>query len=348
MPDLQALADALNWQAHWCAELGSPLYARLLEAAARDALAGGPVAEVLAGHEADPPGSALALRLMGSVHRLVLEGRAPQLAGYYPSAGGSPRRPGAEAAFLDTVAANVAELSALVERPVQTNEVGRAAALVGGFLVVAGATRLPLRCLELGASAGLNLRWDRFRYEARGSAWGPSDSPVRLCDFTAGAAPPFGVSAKVVERAGCDRFPVDATTKEGRRTLMSYVWPDQVARLRLLEGAFVVAQQVPVSVERAEADDWLERALAATRPGAATVVFHSIVMQYLDEGARLRVEETLRAAGERATDEAPLAWLRMEPGADQAEVRLTLWPPGSERRVATSSYHGGAVRWLGF
>lgn len=347
MPDLQALANALTWQAHWCGELGSPLYARLLEAAARDARAHGPVAEVLAGHEDDPPGSALALRLMGSVHRLVLEGRAPGLAAHYPSAGGDAARPGAEAAFLDAVAANVAELRALVERPVQTNEVGRAAALAGGFLEVARATGLPLRCLELGASAGLNLRWDRFRYEARGSVWGPADSPVRLCDFTGEVPPPFDVAAEVVERAGCDRAPVDPTIEEGRLTLTSYVWPDQVARLRLLKGAFAVAQEVPVTVERAAADAWLEGALSEARPGVATVVFHSIVMQYLEEEARARVAETLRAAGERATAEAPLAWLRMEPGADQAEVRLTLWPPGTERRVATSTYHGGAVRWLG-
>ena len=31
-----------------------------------------------------------ALQLMGAVHRLVLEGRAPELARFYPSAGGTP------------------------------------------------------------------------------------------------------------------------------------------------------------------------------------------------------------------------------------------------------------------
>jgi hypothetical protein len=86
-----AVARRLRRQARACHALGSPLYSYLLERSADDAEAGGPAWSVLEGHESDPPGSALALRLMGAVHRLVLEGRAPSLAMHYPSAGGEPR-----------------------------------------------------------------------------------------------------------------------------------------------------------------------------------------------------------------------------------------------------------------
>ena len=57
-----------------------------------DAEAGGPVAEVLAGHEGDPLESMLQLRFMGAVHRLALAGRAPALAAVYPSCGGNGDR----------------------------------------------------------------------------------------------------------------------------------------------------------------------------------------------------------------------------------------------------------------
>src|SRR5688500_13300207 len=80
------LVEHLRWQADWCATLGSPLYADLLRHTAEKAAELWPVLAVVA-H--DPLESAPALRFMGAVHRIVLEGRAPELARFYPSAGGS-------------------------------------------------------------------------------------------------------------------------------------------------------------------------------------------------------------------------------------------------------------------
>jgi hypothetical protein len=82
-------ARRLRRQGSACRQLGSRLYADLLEHAADDLLAGGPTADVLDGHLDDPWRSALALRMLGGVHALVLTGRAPELAGYYQSAGGT-------------------------------------------------------------------------------------------------------------------------------------------------------------------------------------------------------------------------------------------------------------------
>jgi hypothetical protein len=111
---------------------------------------------LLRGHEGDPEPSALALRLMGAVHRLVLRGDASDLARHYPSAGGSPHEPWP--VFLATLRDHADELRRLLDDPVQTNEPARCGALLGGFLEIARRTHLPLRLLEVGASAGLNLR----------------------------------------------------------------------------------------------------------------------------------------------------------------------------------------------
>ena len=338
-------AEHLRWQAGWCRKLGSGLYGSLLERAADDVVTGGPVARALEEGDASQR-SMLALRLMGAVHRLVLEGEAPELARFYPSVGGRADEEGAWRAFSALLEERVDEIRVGIERPVQTNEVGRAGALIGGFLEVARATGKPLRVLEVGASAGLNLRWDRFSYEARGATWGPTDSPVRLCSFNSDAPLPFDVEAHVSARAGCDTDPVDPTTEDGRLTLLSYLWADQIARVRLLRAALEVAAEVPAPVERADAVEWLAREFRPTS-GVTTVVFHSIVMQYLAEEDRSAFEAILRARGAAATDEAPVARLRMEPSGEHAEVRLTMWPGGGEFVVATSGYHGGSVRWLG-
>ena len=150
-----------------------------------------------------------ALQLMGALHRLVLEGRAPELARFYPSTGGTPDAPAARQALIDTVEQYHDVLPGLMQRPIQTNEVGRSAALLVGFLTVARQTGLPLRVLEIGASAGLNLRWDHYRYTGPAGEWGDPDSPVEIAEAFTGQRPPLDLRPSVVERRGCDPHPLD-------------------------------------------------------------------------------------------------------------------------------------------
>ncbi len=334
-------------QAEWCGELGSELYAKLLRQAAADVEATGTCWTVLRGHHEDAPGSALALRFLGAVHRLVLEGKAPQLAMCYPSTGGDANCADLWQRFHDVVGEHVATLRELIERPVQTNEVGRCAALLGGFLEVARCTSLPLRLLEIGAAAGLILRWDHHRYEQGNEGWGNPDAPVHIAGAFASGHPSFDVSATVAERRGCDTSPIDPTTQEGKLTLQSYVWPDQVERFQLLEAALEVARRVPANVEKSNAADWIESALGIKTPGTATVVYHSIVWQYLPPKDRDRIERAITTAGREATTQAPLAWLRFEPGEGWADVRLRIWPDGDDRLIGRSGFHGRPVHWLG-
>jgi len=336
MPAKAKTAGMLRWQSNACAQLGSPLYAELLARAADDVMAGGACWAVLAGHEDDDRQSMPALRFMGAVHRLALEGRAPRLAEAYAAG-----RPDTWPEFRAAVAEHVDELRAGMERGVQTNEVARSAALLGGFMLVAQATGLPLRVLEVGSSAGLNLRFDAFRYESDGRAWGDPRSPVRL-DY----AQPVEQAVRVMERRGCDPNPLDPTTEEGRRTLLSYVWPDMRWRLELMRGALDVAARVPATIDRSGAVEWLEAQLADPPSDRVTVVFHSVVTQYLPDHERERVEGLVRGAGERG---ARLAWLRMEPDtAERAGVGLDLWPEGRHARIARAGYHGRPVEWEGW
>jgi hypothetical protein len=337
----------LRLQGEMCGKLGSSFYEALLVRAADDFAAGGPIAGVVEGYPHAPVVSAMALRLTGAVHRAVLEGRAPTLAPHYPSVGGDGDGAAAWPHFRAFVADQMPALRrVLAERCVQTNEVGRTAALVCGFLAVARATGLGLRCLEVGASAGLNLRWDRFRYEGPSGTWGDPASPVVLRDRWVDDGLPFDVRATVAERAGCDENPLDPTTDEGRTTLLSYVWPDQLDRLALVRAACDVARRVPATVEQTNGAEWIVDRLARPTPRLATIVYHSIVIQYFDEASRDRFVAAIADAGRRATRDAPLAWLRMEPGGEQAEVRVTQWPGGEERLVATTGFHGAGVRCL--
>lgn len=341
------IAERLLKQAEWCRQMRSPLYSKLLHEAAADVRGRGVCWRVLRGHHDDPPGSALALRFLGAVHRLVLEGRAPHLAACYPSTGGDANCDHLWSRFYAVVHDHATALCDMVDLPVQTNEVGRCAALLGGFLEVVRLTHMPLRLLEVGAAAGLILCWDKYRYEGRSGGWGDPRSPVRISGALGDTHPHFDITATISERRGCDASPIDPGTEDGQLTLQSYVWPDQVERFQRLSAAIGIARRVPAQLDKANAADWVEAALAERAHGVATVVYHSIVWPYLSPDDRTRFEHAMLAAGRAATVASPLAWLRFEPGGDAAEVRLRIWPDREDRLLARSGFHGESVRWLG-
>src|SRR5438105_962293 len=155
------LAKRARVQAEWCGRLGSPLYADLIARVADDIDSGGPFHALMTDPSANPLEHVPMLRLMGSAHRLAITGRAPELAECY-AAGDAD---GAWDALLALARDRPDDLRERLNGPVQTNEVGRCGPLAAGFLLVARETGLPLRLLEVGASAGLNLRFDLYRYE---------------------------------------------------------------------------------------------------------------------------------------------------------------------------------------
>lgn len=332
---------------------GSPLYGVLLSAAAADLDAGGPTAAVMEPYRDDPAPSVPPLRLMGALHRMVLERRAPELALHYPSVGGTAPAAQAWPSARRLLAERRVELAELAGQPVQTNEVGRCAVLIGVLHVLADRMRLPIRLWEIGASAGLNLNVDRYAYPVDHRVLGRADSPLRL------AAPwrnrpeaDLGVVPRIVERAGCDPRPIDPATTEGRLTLTSYVWADWTERLERLRRALAVAAEHPVSVDRAHAAPWLAGRLGRPRTGSVAVVWHSVVLQYVEAAERAEIDALLVAAGDRATATAPLALVGMEnvgPETEPArfEVTLTTWPGGRRELLATTAGHGIPATWIG-
>ncbi|MGH8968605.1 MAG: DUF2332 domain-containing protein [Actinomycetes bacterium] len=346
----ERMARQVREQAEVCGRLGSPLYLVLLERLADEVLDGGPGAEVLAGHERDTGASALALRLMGSVHRLALQGRTPGLAEFYPSVGGRGDPAAAWPALREVLVEHRDELRRLLGQPPQTNEVGRAAALLGGLQHLLSRWDAPVRLFEIGASAGLNLLADRFRVQLPdGRGVGPADSPMVLTDAWRGRLPPLGPRLRIAERAGCDTSPVDPTTAEGRLALTSYVWPDHVARLDRLRGALELAADRPATVERATAERFVGRLTLV--PGTTTVLWHSVMWPYLGSGERAAVLALLERIGERAGEHARLAHLHLEPGRRDPDgpheflVVLRTWPGGEERVLGAAHPHGLPTTW---
>lgn len=346
-------ADSFRAQAAACARLGSPMYGDLLGRLADDIEAGGETRTLLRGHEHDPGPSGLALRLAGSLHRLVLAGQEPELAAFYPSAGGRWEPDGAWPVVLEVLRRRGETLRALLDQPPQTNEVGRSAGLMGGLLLLGARFDLPVRLLEIGASGGLNLNADAFRYtDDRGRGWGPVDSPVQLEGAWRGEVPELSAPLRVDERLGCDVAPVDVATEEGRLALSSYVWPDMGERHRRLRGAIEIARRSPVTVRRQDAASFVEGIVPIA--GRLTVLWHSVMWQYLPREQQQRVRDHLATVGAAAEDDRPLAHLYAEPVRPRAGARhefwvcLELWPGTGERALlGRIAPHGVPVDWSG-
>ena len=341
--DRDEWADRFDQQAVACDGLGSTLYGRLLHLAADDIRADGPTWTVMSARADLRFGQAGPLRLVGAAHRLALAGAAPDYAALLPSCDGQAPADDAvlRSGWLDVVARHGDELRAGLDREVQTNEVARAA----GLGLAQAHTRFPsARLVELGCSGGLNLRLDRFRIDLGDVVLGDPDGAVRLSPDVTG---PVGADLRLPDlgdRIGIDPHPIDATTDDGRLTLLSFVWPDQSERFARLAAALDVARQVPATlIATHDTAGTLREVLAAEVP---TVVHHSIVWQYIPTAVRWSVTAVIESAGERATPAWPLAWIRYEPdewNRLRAAVWLRTWPGGADRLVAHVDYHG---RWL--
>ena len=175
-----------------------------------------------------------------------------------------------------------ARLKALVStRLGQTNEVGRCSHLLPAFNVIAPeASPQALSVIEVGASAGLLLLWDKYgyRYGAR-RFYGNRNSPVQInCDLLGGTLPPITVPFPHVQfRRGIDLNPTDLSDPEEALWLRACIWPEHHDRADLLQAAVEVWRQDPPQVLAGDGAEEIAR-VAAYAPGdTALVIFHSQV-----------------------------------------------------------------------
>lgn len=346
----QSIITAFQKQAEFCRARDSSFTAAVIDAVG-DLLAENSerrwaLCEAL---EGDPVKGAVALRFAGALHALVLQNRADKLSEYYQTPDKVP-----DASMLRKEIAPLLESERdlfidYVKGPPQTNEVNRAAILLLGFSSIARQTSLPLNLLELGASAGLLLCWDRVRYDYGDLGWGDGAAVIKSV-LRGVVKPDLQDHIEVGSRRGCDLNPRDLSDPATRLRMRSYIWPEQPERLSLFDQAASVAIVAKPHVEKADAISWLRAQLETREEGRATVVYHSVFAPYLSDAETAALSEAVESAGRQATTSAPLAWLRFEPidmdGDMHFYLDLRTWPSGEDRRLASAHPHGAWVELI--
>lgn len=325
------------------AQLGSPFIATVLESAIRQLDAAPRTAACVDAWGGDPLADALAMRLNAGLHAVARSGRVPAMSALYANLSGD-----FDTAIREALTHCDGMLLGWLAKTPQTNEVGRAAALLAALTVLASETGYPCELLEVGTSAGLNLNLAHYRYRLGALEAGDPASQVEIAPAWQGGALPH-VPVAVRRAEGVDLDPLDAADPAVRERLLSYVWADEPFRAHRLARALDLATCLRPQVVRDDALHWLEQRLAEPQAaGISRVVFHSMVLQYLSGDKRAAFLALMARVGTSADPARPLAWISFEWTEDRSRVllQLTVWPRGTTRTLAECHPYGNWIRWL--
>ncbi len=298
------------------------------------------------------PGQPAPNMLFAAVHFLLLgAAHGAPLARFYPDLTESPRPPEAAApAFRAFCLRHEKAIARILEtRVVSTNEVLRAACLMPAFAEAARRGGQPLHLIEVGASAGLLLNWDRYRYDyGDGRVIGAPEAALTLvCEPRGTHAPPLPERRlpRVASRLGIDPYPLDAANPQDAAWLRALIWPEQTGRAQRLEQALAVARAEPPPIAAGDALERLPPALAALPDDGTPCLFHAFTLNQFSAQARSAFDELLRSAGRRR----PLWRVGLEWGEGPApELSLTEYRDAEVRETthARCEPHGAWIEWL--
>jgi hypothetical protein len=321
----------------------SPLYRRLASAVAEDP----ELLELAADTAESQPAPNL---LFAAVHFLLLEGTEHPLAEFYPTVVGDAVRPGDPAQALRAFcrAQRPALRALLASRRVQTNEVGRAGVLLPGLTWTARQARgRPLALVEVGASAGLLLLWDRYRYLYEGAGTlGPADSTVIIgCEARSGRIPLPKRMPEAASRLGIDTHPIDPRDHRETLWLRGLVWGDEPARMRRLVAALALAASDPPSLLKGDANEILPEILRRTPPDLVPCIFHSHTMNQFSLEAREQFLQVL-AAGSENRELYRLSFENTRTAHILTASRFRNGRLTGEWHLADCQAHGRWIEWL--
>ena len=362
----ERLARKFREQQDFAAEY-APLYARYFEVLAKwlEAEDAGydPLVQWLLTIAEDVQPIKVTLLLIAGLHKEVLAGRLPELALYFPTAGGERPfdGPDFEAALREAILARRALLTPFIqETQVQTNETGRG---LCWLLPLALTGWEQVHLLDLGASAGLNLLADQRHFQLL-----DSDTGLPLLELGRGQFPQFQSQASgappdlpqhikplphILSRTGGDLNPFSLDEEENALMLMSFVWGEHTGRMdRLREGIrarqFLEQPPVLLSLDLPEGLDAFLRDHfnKLTDP---VVIYNTVMTFYLsDRGESMRERIGQWAAGQSA----PVLWLQWEPDPTNEPPRPYLmawtvdrWHQGEhlQQRIGWAHPHGTEV-----
>jgi len=286
------------------------------------------------------PGQVPTFLFFGAVHTLLLAGVEHPLARFYPSIVGADALPPDEAgpALVDFCARHAAALTEIIQtRLVQTNVVKRSLALWIGMAAIGRQEQRPVHLIEIGASAGALLRFDRYGYTLDGHPFGDPASPVQIAAEWRSdrPVPALDTLPPLASVTGVDLNPLDARDPADRRWLEALVWPENRHEADLLHQALAIVAADPPAMRPGDAVEVCPKFAAELPPDETRVVFHAVTRLHVPPDRLVAFDDAIVSLGANA----PLYWLSFE-GRGELDLRD---PAGALTHLAQVEGH---LEWI--
>ena len=204
-------------------------------------------------------------------------------------------------------------------RSTQTNEPGRSAVLQAVVTDVVRGDET-MNVLEVGASAGINLRFDQFPVRTR-----DDENPLTLVCDDRSEIDRSRVLPQVNQRVGIDLNPLSLANEEDRLWLKACLWAEERRRHERFDAIVAAYEHWPsATILRGSVRDRLDDALARCETGDTTIIVNTWTAAYFTQDDRVwYFDEVVRRSRHNN-----VAWISIEspmvtwPGVDAAKDEI--------------------------
>ena len=288
--------------------------------------------------------------LFAAVQYLLLKGIEHPLAQYYPIISReTQRRESPFPSFREFCLLYRESIIELIRtRRTQTNVVRRCTCLLPAFSIVSEESGLPLALIDVGASAGLNLNFDRYCYSYQRSTedklnWGSEDARIHLeAELRSRASfPRLAPEIAVASRDGIDLEPVDLSNPDQLLWLRALIWPEHTERHQQLIEAAKEFSHSDIHLHAGDAVDVLPNLISTIPNEHALVVYSTIALYQFTLEDRKRLTRALL----EACEERPVWQIALE--GNDPMLSITRYREGKSDTeiLADASPHGWWIEW---
>ena len=323
----------------------SPLYYHLSKQIARDE-------ELLSLCSLVKEGQPVPNIFLAAVHFYILKNKDAPLAQYYPSVTGQKNGGIPFDIFKLFVQQHEKGIIDILQRRiVQTNVLTRCNYLLPVFLNILSGSNKPATIIDIGASAGLNLNFDRYEYYYDNKkVYG--ESRVKLhCEIKEGKSPVISPVKSAITKIGVDQNPIDTDNADDLVWLQALIWPDQTERFSMLTEALNTAGLSAIKLVAGRSIADFRKVVDAVDPGDILIIYATHVLYQFNDKLLFEFNNFLDSIGENRdyyflSAEATQA-VQLKYGIANTAVVVTTYKnkQKQETLIAETNGHGNWIKW---